>query len=146
MSAVPLMGFQGRGYAAVAGEEPTTEIKSMRDLAFGMPYSEVDTTVQGNRGVKSYSKGLQDCVITWNQVVCEEYDEADALVMNAIGSRTPIALHFVEKTTGKGPKGTFLLFGGSQTMSGDGVQVIPVTARPATGYPAASCVASTIED
>lgn len=134
MTNIPLMGFEGRAYAAAAGSTPTSEIKNCRNLRIGASYSEVDTTVQGNRGSKSYSKGLQDFTLAWDQVVCDTPSEADALVMNAISSRTPIALHFIEQSAGSGPQGTFHLFGGEQTMDGDGVQTIPCTARPATGY------------
>lgn len=134
-SGVPLMGFEGRAYAAEAGSAPTTEIMNCRNLRIGASFTEVDTTVQGNRGIKSYSKGLQDFMLAWDQVVCDEPAASDALVMGAINSRTPVALHFVEQASGSGPKGTFHIFGGEQTMDGDGVQTIPCTARPATGYP-----------
>lgn len=136
MASVPLMGFEGYLYVGAADENPSLEVKNCRTLALGASFTEVDTTVQGNRGVKSYSKGLQDFVISWSQVVCETPEEGDALIMEAIASRIPVTLWALEKNGGKGPKGVFHLFGGEQTVDGDSVQVIPVTARPATGYDA----------
>lgn len=131
---IPLMGFEGYAYCAAAGSTPSTEMKNVRALKVGMQFSEVDTTVQGNRGVKSYSKGLKDCVLAWDQVITDNPDSADQIILAAADSRTPIALHFIEKSGGTGPKGTFHVFGGEQTMDSDGVQIRPMTAKPATGY------------
>jgi len=143
MASVPLMGFEGYLYVGAAEADPTLEVKNCRSLALGASFTEVDTTVQGNRGIKSYSKGLQDFVISWSQVVCATPEEGDSLIMEAIASRTPVTLWALEKNGGQGPKGVFHLFGGEQTVDGDSVQVIPVTARPATGYDAPSVASKT---
>lgn len=131
---IPLMGFEGYAYCAAAGSAPSTEMKNVRELKVGIQFTEVDTTVQGNRGVKSYSKGMKDCVLAWDHVITDNPDDADQIILAAADSRTAVALHFVEKSGGTGPKGTFHIFGGEQTMAGDGVQIRPMTAKPATGY------------
>lgn len=125
---VPLMGFEGRAYTG------DSEIKNIRSLKFGVSFTEVDSTVQGNHGVESYSKGLKDVVLGFDKVVTDNPDAQDTAVMNAILNRTPIPLTFIEKESGSGPSGTFHIFGGEQTLDGDGLQVIPCTAKPATGY------------
>ena len=131
---IPLMGFEGYAYCAAAGSTPSTEMKNVRALKMGIQFTEVDTTVQGNRGTKSYSKGLKDCVLSWEQVITDNPDAADQIILGAADGRTPVALHFIEKSGGTGPKGTFQIFGGEQTMDADGVQVRQMTAKPATGY------------
>lgn len=133
--AQPLMGFEGYIYVGEAGSETLTEDKRVTNLRCGHSFSEVDTTIQGNHGHRSYSKGLEDSVMAWDQVIFDEMDEPSALVDRATHNRKyPIALKVIEKESGRGFVGTFNLFGGDTTMTQDGMQATPITARPATGY------------
>ena len=141
----PLMGFEGRAYIAAAGSTPTSELKEVRNLKISCTYSEVDTTVQGDHGTKTAGKGMIDFQLAFDLVISDSPSTEAALVLTAINSRTPVALHFVERASGSGPRGTFHIFGGEQTISGDDVQTISCTAKPAFGYATPTKVSGPLE-
>ena len=143
--AAPLMGFEGRAYVAAAGSTPTSELKEVRNLKISCTYTEVDTTVQGDHGVKTAGKGMQDFQLAFDLVISESPSTEAGLVLTAIHSRTPVAMHFVERASGSGPRGTFHVFGGDQTISGDDVQTSSCTAKPAFGYATPTKVSGPIE-
>lgn len=130
------MGFDGYAYCGAAGATASNEMKHVQNLKIGITFGEVDATIQGTHGIKAYAKGLKDVVLGFDLVVFDTPDEADTVILNAIANRTPISLHFIEKESGTGPKGTFYIFGGERSMSGESLQTLPCTAKPATGYDA----------
>lgn len=135
-SSTPVLGFEGYIYVGEVGATTgtLTELKECNQLNFNMSFGEVDATMQGNHGVKSYKKGLQDFSIGFSLLLQDTQSDEGNLVLNAIRSRTPIQIHVVNALSGEGPCGTFYVFGSEVSIDGENLESIACTCRPAAGY------------
>lgn len=133
----PVLGFEGYAYVGAAGTAAAslTELKECQQLNFSLSFGEVEATMQGDHGVKTYKKGMQDFSLGLALILMDTQSTEGALVLSAIRNRTPIQLHVVNAETGEGPCGTFYVFGNEVSVDGENLETISCTCRPASGYP-----------
>ncbi|MDO4574170.1 MAG: hypothetical protein Q4D98_03030 [Planctomycetia bacterium] len=135
-SSTPVLGFEGYIYVGEVGTaiSELTELKECNQLNFSMGFGEVDATMQGDHGIKSYKKGLQDFSVGFSLLLLDTQSEEGTIVLNAIRSRTPIQIHVVNALSGDGPYGSFYVFGSDVSIDGENLEAISCTCRPAAGY------------
>lgn len=133
----PTLGFEGYIFVGDVSAETSalTELEECSALKYGQTFSEVDATLQGNHGVKTYVKGQMDFSVGFDLKFLNIQSEEGEKILNAVKTRTPVKIHAVNKADGAGPCGVFYVFGQEISMDGDTVQGTSCTCRPAAGYP-----------
>ena len=148
------MAFEGNMYVGAAGSGATsptgmTLAENVSELKLPAPgsFGEVEHTLKKHKGQKAYLKGQRDWVLnfsvskeytvtTVDNVTTKSYAADVQMILNALQSRQPIHILLEDFEGGEGPVGDFLLFGSEYEGSGEGAQIIQVTAKPYAGAPA----------
>jgi hypothetical protein len=131
---VPVMGFEGQIYVGPRGTTTLAGMILLEDVhsvKYSDKFDEVEINTRKYKGDKTYAKGKHDWGASFTIPVIKPYSAAVALILAAKDSRRmPIAICILDEEGGEGPFGDFEIMGGEMEQNDDGIQEMPIEAKP----------------
>lgn len=127
-----LLGINAALYVGAKGAAATTAMKNARGVSLKLGTATADVTYRGGGAIELSVSALRQVEISWKMLDID--GDADlALVVGAYVSQEPVSIKCLDKESGKGVDGDFIIVTADRNEDDKGVVEHSITAKPTLG-------------